>query len=84
LGPISTANIGETPDARRTHAAEDKTNLAPANDVIVLSFCTGEHRDQLIISQHRYFQGVGSFDWYWLYDSTGQKELGPVGDENES
>lgn len=58
--------------------------IAPANDVIVLNFCTDEHRDQLILAQHRYFAGGGSYDWYWLYDRTGTKEIGPVGDDNET
>ena len=28
---------------------------------------------------HRYFLLGGSYDWYWLYDPTGKKELGPLG-----
>jgi hypothetical protein len=58
--------------------------VAPANDVIVLSFCRGKHRDQLVLTQHRYFLGGGSYDWYWLFDAAGKKEIGPVGDENET
>ena len=56
--------------------------VAPANAVIVLNFCKGEHRDQLILNQHRYFIGGGSYDWYWLFDTSGRKEIGPVGDDN--
>jgi len=58
--------------------------VAPANAVIVLNFCKGEHRDQLVLNQHRYFIGGGSYDWYWLYDREGTKEIGPVGDDNET
>jgi hypothetical protein len=56
--------------------------VAPANGVIVLNFCTGKHRDELVLNQHRYFLGGGSYDWYWLYDPNGRKELGPVGDDS--
>lgn len=58
--------------------------IAPANTLIVLNFCTDEYQDQLILNQHRYFLGGGSYDWYWLYDRAGTKELGPVGDDNET
>ena len=57
--------------------------VAPANLAIVLNFCAGEHRDQLVLNQHRYFIGGGSYDWYWLYDRSGRKEIGPVGDDSE-
>jgi hypothetical protein len=53
----------------------------PANDVIVLSWCKGQDsRDNLVVQQHRYFVVAGSYDWYWLYDRTGKKEKGPVGE----
>ena len=51
----------------------------PANDLLVLNFCPGEHKDDIVIEAHRYFVFGGSYDWYWLYDSTGKKELGPLG-----
>jgi hypothetical protein len=55
--------------------------LLPANDVVVLSACASkEHRDRLVVQQHRYFVVAGSFDWYWLYDRGGRKEIGPVGE----
>lgn len=57
--------------------------VAPANLAIVLNFCAGEHRDQLVLNQHRYFIGGGSYDWYWLYDRSGRKEIGPVGDDSD-
>jgi hypothetical protein len=53
--------------------------LMPANDLLVLNFCPGEHKDDIVIEAHRYFVFGGSYDWYWLYDSTGKKELGPLG-----
>lgn len=53
--------------------------VLPANNLLVLSFCTNKYRDALVVEQHRYFLLGGSYDWYWLYDSTGKKELGPLG-----
>jgi hypothetical protein len=58
--------------------------VAPANDLVVLSFCKGEHRDQLLLNQHRYFIGGGSYDWYWLFDRAGRKEIGPVGTDADT
>lgn len=52
------------------------------NDLIVINTCKGQHRDRLIVRQHRYLQFGGSFDWWWLFEPTG-KEIGPVG-EHES
>jgi hypothetical protein len=55
--------------------------VMPANDVIVLSACKSqEYRDNLVVQQHRYFVVAGSYDWYWLYDRTGKREKGPLGD----
>jgi hypothetical protein len=57
------------------------TFVLDANDVIVLNDCKKpENRDNLVVSQHRYFLVGGSYDWYWLFDSTGKKEKGPVGE----
>lgn len=53
--------------------------LQPANDLLVLNFCSGKYSDDLAILSHRYFVFGGSYDWYWLYDPTGRKELGPLG-----
>ncbi len=55
--------------------------VAPANAVIVLNFCAGKHRDALVLNQHRYFIGGGSYDWYWLFDASGAKEIGPLADD---
>jgi hypothetical protein len=53
--------------------------VLPANDLLVLSFCPNKFRDDLVVQSHRYFVFGGSYDWYWLYDPTGKKELGPLG-----
>jgi len=53
--------------------------VLPANDLLVLSFCQNKYRDDLVIQSHRYFVFGGSYDWYWLYDPSGKKELGPLG-----
>ncbi len=52
--------------------------IAAANDLQVVR--GGEYRDALILSQHRYFLGGGSYDWYWLFDAEG-REVGPIGDD---
>lgn len=53
--------------------------LLAANDLLVLNFCTNKYKDDLVIQSHRYFLFSGSYDWYWLYDPTAKKELGPLG-----
>jgi hypothetical protein len=58
----------------------DARFLLPANDLLVLDFCANKYKDDLVVEQHRYFLLGGSYDWYWLYDSTGKKELGPLGE----
>jgi WD40-like Beta Propeller Repeat len=58
----------------------DERYLVPANDFLVLSYCANEHKDDLAVLSHRYFVFGGSYDWYWLYDSSGKKELGPLGE----
>jgi hypothetical protein len=60
-------------------AGEERFVLA-ANDLLVLNFCAGKYRDDLVVAQHRYFLFGGSYDWYWLYDPTGRKEIGAVGE----
>ena len=44
---------------------------------------SGEHKDCLLVQQHRYFIGGGSYDWFWLLRPDG-KEVGPVGEETEN
>ena len=55
--------------------------LFPGSDVKVVT--AGEHKDCLLVLQHRYFVGGGSYDWYWLVRPDG-KEIGPVGEETEN
>jgi hypothetical protein len=57
----------------------DDRFVLPAKDLLVLSFCRNKYKDDLAVLSHRYFLLGGSYDWYWLYDPTGQKELGPLG-----
>jgi hypothetical protein len=55
--------------------------LLPSNGFQVLANCTAEdYRDKLAVSQHRYFAFGGSFDWYWLFDARGVKQIGPIGE----
>ncbi len=59
--------------------AEEERFLLPANDVVVLSFCTNKYKNYLAVEQRRYFFFGGSYDWYWLYDPAGKEEIGPIG-----
>lgn len=54
--------------------------VMPAHTVQVVP--SGEYRNHLIVSQHRYFLGAGSYDWWWLFAPDGT-EIGPVGDTAE-
>jgi hypothetical protein len=58
----------------------DEHFVLPANDVLVLNFCSGKYKDHLAVLSHRYFLFGGSYDWYWLYDPSGKKQLGPLGE----
>ncbi len=62
-----------------THS-DDEHFLMPANDLLVLNFCPNKYKDDLVVLLHRSFLLGGGYDWYWLYDSTGKKELGPLGE----
>jgi dipeptidyl aminopeptidase/acylaminoacyl peptidase len=55
--------------------------VCPGNDLDVVP--SGEYRDCLLVLQHRYFIGGGSYDWYWLLRPNG-KEIGPVGESTEN
>jgi dipeptidyl aminopeptidase/acylaminoacyl peptidase len=55
--------------------------LLPGNDLEVIH--SGEYRDHLLVSQHRYFIGGGSYDWFYLFTPQG-KEVGPVGEDTEN
>ena len=55
--------------------------LLPGSEVKVVP--SGEYKDCLLVLQHRYFLGGGSYDWYWLFRPDG-KEVGPVGETTEN
>jgi WD40 repeat protein len=57
----------------------DERFVTPANDLLVLNFCPNKYKDDLVVLQRRDLRLGGSYDWYWLYDPTGQRELGPLG-----
>ena len=53
----------------------------PGGDLKVVP--KGEYKDCLIVQQHRYFIGGGSYDWYWLLKPDG-KEVGPLGEDTSN
>lgn len=55
--------------------------LFPGNNLKLVT--SGEYKDCLLVQQHRYFIGGGSYDWFWLLRPDG-KEVGPVGEETEN
>ncbi|MFC1632296.1 TolB family protein [Candidatus Omnitrophota bacterium] len=59
----------------------DGTNeqfVIPGNSIMIID--EGEYKDHLIVRQHKYFLGAGSYDWLWLFTPEG-KLVGPVGPE---
>jgi len=61
------------------HSGDDHFVIT-ANNLVVLNFCPNKYKDDLVVLQRRDFLLGGSYNWYWLYDSTGKKELGPLGE----
>jgi dipeptidyl aminopeptidase/acylaminoacyl peptidase len=55
--------------------------LFPGNDLKIVT--SGEYKDCLLVQQHRYFIGGGSYDWYWLLKADG-KEIGAVGEDTSN
>ena len=55
--------------------------LFPGNNLKVVP--AGEYKDCLLVQQHKYFVGGGSYDWFWLLRPDG-KEVGPVGEDTEN
>ena len=55
--------------------------LFPGNDLKVVP--AGEYKDCLLVQQHKYFVGGGSYNWFWLLRPDG-KEVGPVGEDTET
>lgn len=52
--------------------------VCPGNSLHVVA--SGEFAGYLVVQQHRYFWGGGSYDWYWLVTQEG-KSIEPVGAE---
>ena len=55
--------------------------VCPGNGMEVLH--SGQYRDYLLVEQHRYFLGGGSYDWWWLFSPDG-KEVSPVGEDTSN
>jgi hypothetical protein len=55
--------------------------LFAGNDLKLVT--SGEYKDCLLVQQHRYFIGGGSYDWFWLFRPDG-KEVGPVGEDTST
>ncbi len=55
--------------------------VCPGLDLEVVG--AGEYRDCLLVQQHRYFIGGGTYNWFWLLRPDG-KEVGPVGEDTEN
>lgn len=51
--------------------------VCPGNSLQVVP--RGEYAGHLVVSQHRYFLGGGSYDWFWLVTPEGG-EVGPIGE----
>lgn len=64
------------------HALDLDTGLVrfvcPGNSLEVIP--SGEYRGHLMVSQHRYFFGGGSYDWLWLVSPDGEM-LGPIAED---
>ena len=55
--------------------------VTAANSLHVIQ--TGQYRDHLLVQQHRYFLGAGSYDWFYLYTPKGE-EVGVVGENPDT
>jgi len=66
------------------HAVELATGrvryVCPGNSLEVVP--RGEYAGHLMVHQHRYFVGGGSYDWVWLVTPAG-RDVGPIGDSTE-
>ena len=60
--------------ARREHF------VCPGSGLIVVP--NGEYAGCLLVQQHRYFLGGGSYDWFYLLRPNG-KEVAPVGEDTQ-
>ena len=54
--------------------------VCPGNSLRVVP--RGEYAGHLMVHQHRYFVGGGSYDWVWLVTPAGP-DVGPIGESTE-
>jgi outer membrane protein assembly factor BamB len=54
--------------------------VCPANSLLVIR--KGEYAGDLVVEQHRYFMGSGSYDWVYVVTPDG-KEIGTLGDSDD-
>lgn len=54
--------------------------VCPGNSLRVVP--RGEYAGRLMVEQHRYFVGGGSYDWVWLVTPAG-RNVGPIGESTE-
>ncbi|MDD4964331.1 MAG: hypothetical protein PHI11_10495 [Gallionella sp.] len=54
--------------------------ITDANDVLVIG--RGKYANHLVVSKHKYFDGGGSSDYYWLVTPKG-REIKMVGEDEE-
>ena len=54
--------------------------VCPGNSLEVIH--EGEYKGDLMVRQHLYFLGGGSFDWLWLLRPNGE-EIGPIAADDE-
>ena len=54
--------------------------VCPGNSLRVVP--RGEYAGHLMVEQHRYFVGGGSYDWVWLVTPAG-RDVGPIGESTE-
>jgi hypothetical protein len=70
--------------SRAVHAVEIATGaeryVCPGNSLEVVP--RGRFAGHLVVSQHRYFVGGGSYDWLWLVTPQG-RDVGPIGEEEK-
>jgi len=55
--------------------------VVPGNSLDVVP--SGRFAGHLLVGQHRYFLGGGSYDWIWLITPEG-RDVGPVGESDEA
>jgi len=56
----------------------DEHFVIASNSLMVID--KGRYKGHLIVRQHNYFLGAGSYDWLWMFTPEGKK-VGPIGVE---